>query len=65
MSSSPRLPVPDLNETCQRYLQQVRVLLDDAAYQKTEAVTRYFRSRKAASCRPLCRRLIKKQKAAG
>ena len=46
MSSSPRLPVPDLNETCQRYLQQVRVLLDDAAYQKTEAVTRYFRSHK-------------------
>ena len=46
MSSSPRLPVPDLNETCRRYLQQVRPLLDDAAYQKTEAATRYFRSHK-------------------
>ncbi len=46
MSSCPRLPVPDLNETCRRYLQQVRVLLDDAAYQKTEAATRYFLSHK-------------------
>ncbi|KPN70938.1 choline/carnitine O-acyltransferase [Neisseria sp. 83E34] len=46
MSQTPRLPVPDLAETCERYLKQVRPLLSDEAYEKTAATTRYFKSRK-------------------
>lgn len=46
MSQTPRLPVPDLAETCERYLKQVRPLLSDEAFEKTAATTRYFKSRK-------------------
>ena len=46
MSQTPRLPVPDLAETCARYLKQVRPLLSDEAFEKTVATTRNFESRK-------------------
>lgn len=44
MPPLPRLPIPDLNETCERYLKQVRPLLTNEEYKKTVAATRYFKS---------------------
>ena len=35
MSQTPRLPVPDLAETCERYLKLVCPLLSDEAFEKT------------------------------
>ena len=46
MSQPPRLPVPDLAETCERYLKLVRPLLSDEAFEKTAATTRNFESGK-------------------
>lgn len=46
MSKTPRLPVPDLNEMLERYLQQVQPLLTSEEYQTTVAATRYFKSSK-------------------
>lgn len=46
MSQTPRLPVPDLAETCERYLKLVRPLLSDKAFEKTAATTRNFESGK-------------------
>lgn len=45
MTQQPRLPVPELAETCARYLKQVRPLLNDEEYKKTAASVRYFQSR--------------------
>lgn len=45
MTQQPRLPVPDLAETCARYLKQVRPLLSDEEYKKTTASVRHFQSR--------------------
>ena len=42
MSQTPRLPVPDLTETCERYLKIVRPLLSNEAFEKTAATTRNF-----------------------
>ncbi|MFC5921410.1 choline/carnitine O-acyltransferase [Neisseria weixii] len=39
-----RLPIPDLDETCERYLKQVRPLLTDEEYAGTEAAARHFQS---------------------
>ncbi|KAI9598746.1 hypothetical protein BDF19DRAFT_431312 [Syncephalis fuscata] len=38
----PHLPVPDLKETCAKYLRSVRPLLDDAAFARTESVVQQF-----------------------
>jgi len=38
----PRLPVPDLGQTCMRYLRSVRPLLSDAEYEKTGAIVLAF-----------------------
>ncbi|RKP25718.1 hypothetical protein SYNPS1DRAFT_15255, partial [Syncephalis pseudoplumigaleata] len=38
----PHLPVPDLKETCAKYLRTVRPLLDDAAFARTEAAVAKF-----------------------
>ncbi|MDO4641102.1 MAG: choline/carnitine O-acyltransferase [Neisseria sp.] len=46
MSRPPRLPVPDLAETCRRYLQQVRPLLSEEEYKETVAATHYFQTHK-------------------
>ena len=46
MSQTPRLPVPDLTETCERYLKIMRPLLSNEAFEKTAATTRNFESRK-------------------
>ncbi|KAJ3057292.1 Carnitine O-acetyltransferase mitochondrial [Rhizophlyctis rosea] len=44
-ASLPKLPVPPLEETLPRYLQTVRPLVDDAAYEKTkQAVTDFARA---------------------
>ncbi|KAI9347533.1 acyltransferase ChoActase/COT/CPT [Pilaira anomala] len=40
----PKLPVPALSGTLQKYLQSVRPLLDDAEYQKTEQAAKEFES---------------------
>lgn len=39
-----RLPIPDLNKTCDRYLAAQRPLLDDAAFERTRALTEQFRT---------------------
>ena len=44
MTQQPRLPVPELAETCARYLKQVRPLLNDEEYKKTTASVRYSRN---------------------
>lgn len=38
----PRLPVPDLDDTCRRYLEWVRPLLDDRAFAVTTEATEAF-----------------------
>ncbi|KAI8055789.1 acyltransferase ChoActase/COT/CPT [Syncephalis plumigaleata] len=38
----PHLPVPDLKETCAKYLRTVRPLLDDTAFARTEKVVEKF-----------------------
>lgn len=46
MSNPPRLPVPELEESCAHYLKQVRPLLSAPDYAKAAAATRYFLSSK-------------------
>ncbi|MDO5056062.1 MAG: choline/carnitine O-acyltransferase [Lautropia sp.] len=41
---TPRLPIPELDDTCQRYLTQLRPLLDDGQFARTEAIVRDFAS---------------------
>ncbi|ORX98578.1 acyltransferase ChoActase/COT/CPT [Basidiobolus meristosporus CBS 931.73] len=41
-SSIPKLPVPKLEDTCQKYLKSVRPLLDDQAYANTELAVKDF-----------------------
>ena len=37
-----RLPIPPLDDTCQRYLQQLRPLLDDDAFARTQQLVQRF-----------------------
>ncbi|KAK9768335.1 Carnitine O-acetyltransferase mitochondrial [Basidiobolus ranarum] len=41
-NSLSKLPVPKLEDTCQKYLKSVRPLLDDQAYAKTEVAVKDF-----------------------
>ena len=45
---APLLPVPPLAETAERYLQWVRPLLDDAAFEHTQALTAQFVAQEGA-----------------
>ena len=36
--SLPRLPIPELSKTCERYLKAQRPLLDDTSFKKTEDI---------------------------
>ncbi|KAM9753752.1 carnitine O-palmitoyltransferase 1, muscle isoform [Menidia menidia] len=47
-ASLPRLPVPSVDETIQRYLQSVRPLLDGAQYKQMETLAYEFKESKAA-----------------
>jgi carnitine O-palmitoyltransferase 2 len=40
--SLPRLPIPSLDKTCQRYLDSQRTLLDNEAFVRTEAIVKKF-----------------------
>lgn len=42
LKSLPRLPIPKLDQTCQRYLASQRVLLDDEAFAKTKKIVDTF-----------------------
>lgn len=42
--SLPRLPIPNLNKTCERYLAAQRPLLDDASFARTEHLVNEFRT---------------------
>ncbi|RXG55633.1 hypothetical protein Avbf_18082 [Armadillidium vulgare] len=37
-----RLPIPELDKTCSRYLRSQRVILNDSEYQKTEKIVQDF-----------------------
>ena len=65
MSQTPRLPVPDLAETCERYLKLVRPLLSNEAFEKTAATTRNSNRAKAKNCKPRCSNSRQKSKPAG
>lgn len=41
-SSLPKLPVPKLQETLQKYLTSAHVLVDDEQFLKTEAIVKEF-----------------------
>ncbi|XP_045892612.1 carnitine O-palmitoyltransferase 1, liver isoform isoform X1 [Micropterus dolomieu] len=41
-NSLPRLPVPTIKDTCRRYLDSVRPLMDDEQYERMEALTKDF-----------------------
>lgn len=43
-SSLPRLPIPNINKTCERYLAAQRPLLDDTAFARTERLVNEFRT---------------------
>lgn len=45
MPQQPGLPVPDLAETCARFLKQVKPLLDEETYAQTAAAVRQFQAR--------------------
>ena len=40
--SLPRLPIPKLEDTCQRYLLSQKALLNETQYQSTEAAVKSF-----------------------
>lgn len=40
--SLPRLPVPKLSDTCERYLRMQKVVLDDQEFQQTEKIVKEF-----------------------
>ena len=40
--SLPRLPIPELSKTCERYLKAQRPLLNDSSFQKTEDIVQRF-----------------------
>lgn len=42
--SLPRLPIPNLNKTCERYLAAQRPLLNDTAFAQTERIVNEFRT---------------------
>ncbi len=42
MPTTPRLPVPPLDDTCERYLRQLHPLLSPEAFARTERLTRRF-----------------------
>lgn len=42
--SLPRLPIPNLNKTCERYLAAQRPLLNDSAFAQTERIVNDFRT---------------------
>lgn len=46
--SLPRLPVPELAKTCERYLNAQRPLLDEASFRKTETIVKRFLSEEGA-----------------
>ncbi|XP_034735406.1 carnitine O-palmitoyltransferase 1, liver isoform isoform X1 [Etheostoma cragini] len=41
-NSLPRLPVPSIKDTCRRYLESVRPLMDDEKYERMEGLTKDF-----------------------
>ncbi|XP_039665264.1 carnitine O-palmitoyltransferase 1, liver isoform isoform X2 [Perca fluviatilis] len=41
-NSLPRLPVPTIKDTCRRYLESVRPLMDDEKYERMEGLTKDF-----------------------
>ena len=41
--SLPRLPIPELDKTCERYLKSQRALLEDDQYKQTEAIVGRFK----------------------
>ncbi|XP_070764060.1 carnitine O-palmitoyltransferase 1, liver isoform [Enoplosus armatus] len=41
-NSLPRLPVPSVKDTCRRYLESVRPLMDDEQYERMEGLTKDF-----------------------
>uniref|UniRef100_A0A3Q4BRH3 carnitine O-palmitoyltransferase n=1 Tax=Mola mola TaxID=94237 RepID=A0A3Q4BRH3_MOLML len=41
-SSLPRLPVPTVKDTCKRYLESVRPLMDDEKYERMKGLTKDF-----------------------
>uniref|UniRef100_A0AAQ4RIW7 carnitine O-palmitoyltransferase n=1 Tax=Gasterosteus aculeatus aculeatus TaxID=481459 RepID=A0AAQ4RIW7_GASAC len=41
-NSLPRLPVPSIKDTCKRYLESVRPLMEDEQYQRMEGLTKDF-----------------------
>ncbi|XP_031717337.1 carnitine O-palmitoyltransferase 1, liver isoform isoform X2 [Anarrhichthys ocellatus] len=41
-NSLPRLPVPTIKDTCTRYLESVRPLMDDERYERMEGLTKDF-----------------------
>ncbi|KAM7414255.1 hypothetical protein PAMA_019193 [Pampus argenteus] len=41
-NSLPRLPVPSINDTCTRYLESVRPLMDDEQYEQMKELTKDF-----------------------
>ena len=43
--SLPRLPIPPLEKTCQRYLNAQKPLLDNTAMEKTKKLVNDFQSR--------------------
>jgi len=55
----PRLPVPDLGDTCRRYLEWVRPLLDDRAFAATTEATEAFAGATGPG-RELQRRLVER-----
>lgn len=51
--SLPRLPIPNLNKTCERYLAAQRPLLDDAAFAQTERIVNDFRTKEGPKLQTL------------
>ncbi len=47
--SLPRLPVPQLKNTCERYLKALKPLLNDYTYSKAEKIVQKFQSEEGAA----------------
>lgn len=60
--SLPRLPIPDIDKTCNRYLAALKPLLNDDRHKQTEKIVEHFRTKDAPKLQELLKATDKANK---